>query len=113
MMRRGPPARQNDPVNEPQIKDRWNAGVAALMRATIPPSSLSRWAWIADAVLALALAAGALDDALNRNGSSTESLTPPSQPSTPPGVPVAPTPPVGLIIHHYGAAHPWQLILAV
>jgi signal transduction histidine kinase len=111
-MRQGPAAGQNDPVNTSEIAARWNAGVAALRRVALPSPRLSRWAWTADAVLALTLAVGTVDGALGRD-SSTDSWTPPSVPATPPGVPAPPAPPVGLITHHYGAAHPWQLLLAV
>jgi signal transduction histidine kinase len=99
-------------VNKATIAERWNAGVAAMTRATALPPIHSRWVWIADAVLALALAVGALDGALNRD-SGTETQPVPNTPDTPSGVPVPPTPPVGLVTHHYGAAHPWQLALAV
>jgi signal transduction histidine kinase len=100
------------PVTRAQITDRWHAGIAALRRATSPPPRLSRWAWTADAILAFALAIGALDGALNRT-STTEVGTTPSLPGTPAGVPVPPTAPAGFVIHHHGAAHPWQLALAV
>jgi hypothetical protein len=91
---------------------RWRAVVTALTRANVRPPILSRWVWAADAVLALALAIGAVDGALSRTD-VTDTVTPSGQPQTPAGVPVAPTPPVGVIIHHYGAVHPWQLVLAV
>jgi signal transduction histidine kinase len=105
-------ASHNEPVNTSEITDRWKAGVAALRRVALPSPRLSPWGWTADAVLALALIVGAMGGALSRD-SSTESGTPPTLPATPPGVPIPPTPPAGVMTHHYGAAHPWQLGLAV
>jgi signal transduction histidine kinase len=100
------------PVTRAQTTDRWHAGIAALRTATSPPQRLSQWAWAADAILALALAVGALDGALNRT-STTEVGTTPSLPATPAGVPAPLTAPAGLVTHYYGAVHPWQLALAV
>ncbi|MFF1818552.1 sensor histidine kinase [Kribbella sp. NPDC058245] len=99
-------------MNTSEIMDRWNAGVTALRRLALPSPRPSPWAWAADAVLALALIIGALDGALGRD-SSTESWTPPTLPATPPGVPIPPAPPTGVMTHHYGAAHPWQLLFAI
>jgi signal transduction histidine kinase len=105
--------RQSTCEDEPVNKPRWSAAVTALTTATArPPILLSRWVWAADAVLALVLAVGALDGALNRHD-VTETVTSSGQPETPAGVPVPPTPPVGMITHHYDAAHPWQLVLVV
>src|SRR6266496_1947935 len=89
-----PAAGQNDLVNTSAITDRWHAGVTALRRAPLPSPRLSRWAWTADAVLALALAVGAVDGALSRH-SGTDYGTTPTVPTSPPGVPFPPTPPVG------------------
>jgi hypothetical protein len=100
-------------VNTGNLRDRWSAALAALRRGPFPPAGLSRWAWAADAVLAVALAIGALNGALNRVGDSSESLTQPALPMTPPGVPAAPSAPIGIVTHHYGAAAPWQLALAL
>ncbi|WP_377273192.1 sensor histidine kinase [Peterkaempfera sp. SMS 1(5)a] len=50
------------------MKRRWQAGTAGLLRATEPPPPLSRWAWTADAVLALLLAAGMLAAAGHGSG---------------------------------------------
>jgi signal transduction histidine kinase len=111
-MRREHAACEDELVNTPTIADRWDAAVTALTRATTQPPLLSRWGWTADAVLALVLAVGALDGALSRHG-GTETVTPPSLPQTPSGVPVPPAPPVGVITHDYGTALPWQLVLAV
>jgi signal transduction histidine kinase len=94
------------PVNRAEIADRWNAGVAALRRPTSPPPRLSGWAWTADAILALVLAVGVVDGALNRDS---------GVPAAPAGVPVPPAA-AGSgpdpLLHHYGPAAPWQLILA-
>jgi signal transduction histidine kinase len=94
------------PVNRAEIAARWNASVAALRRATSPLPRLSRLAWAADAILALILAVGVVDGALNR-GSGV--------PAAPAGVPVPPAA-AGSgpdpLLHHYGPAAPWQLILA-
>jgi signal transduction histidine kinase len=100
------------PVTRAEITDRWHAGVAALRRDTSPPPRLSRRAWAVDTILAFALAVAALDGALNRT-SITEVGTTPSLPATPAGVPVPPTAPAGLVTQHYGAVHPWQIVLAV
>jgi len=97
------------PVNRTQIADRWHASVAALRRATSPPLRPSRWAWTADAILALALAVGTLDGALSRDN-EIDSVTP-DVPVTPAGAPMPPIAPV--FSQHYGAVHSWQLVLAV
>jgi signal transduction histidine kinase len=47
-------------VNRAEIAKRWKAGIAALTHATSPPPKLSRWAWAADAILALVLSAAVL-----------------------------------------------------
>lgn len=112
-MRQQETACHNGPVNTSVIRAGWRVGVIALKKPTLPPPILSRWVWTTDAVLALALTVGAVGGALDRQGSVTDSLTTPSQPHTPAGVPSAPTPPVGQITHYYGAAHPWQVLLAV
>jgi signal transduction histidine kinase len=97
-------------MNRTEIEKRYASGIAALRRATAPPPRLSRWAWAADAILALALAVGTIDGALNREGGS-DALTAPSIPATPAGLPEAPSAGVGPVLH-YGAVHPWQLVLA-
>ncbi|MDX6236724.1 MAG: hypothetical protein QOG10_1539 [Kribbellaceae bacterium] len=94
---------ETGPVNRTGIADRWNLGVATLRRTTSQPPRLSRWAWTADAILAFALAVGTVVDTLNRNG--------PDAP-TPDGLPLPPAA-AGPLLQHYGAVHPWQLVLAV
>jgi signal transduction histidine kinase len=71
-----------------------------------PPPRLSPRTWAIDAALALALTAGTVATALNRDGGST-----PSTPSDIPLPPAAAGP--DPLLHHYGAVHPWQLLLAV
>lgn len=46
------------PVNRAAIADRLRAGAARLRRASSPPPRLSYWAWTADAIIALVVAAG-------------------------------------------------------
>lgn len=79
---------------------------AALRPATSPPPRLSRRAWATDALLAIALTAGTVNDALSRADYSTDPGAPPGVP-LPPG-PAGPSP----LAHHYGAAQPWQVLLA-
>ena len=94
-------------VNRTEIADRWSAGVAALRRATSPPPRLSRLAWTVDAILAFALAVGALDGALHR-GNGADSAVPAGLPVPPAAAGSGADP----LLHHYGSAAPWQLILA-
>ncbi|MEV5754741.1 histidine kinase [Actinoallomurus sp. NPDC052308] len=107
-----------------EITARWHAGIAALRRVTSPPPAQSRWAWAADAILALVLTVGTLNDALSWGDSDTVSRTvdgrpvpvvpfpmPPDRPPVPPR-PVAPLD-GGQLAHHFAAASFGQLILAV
>ncbi|WP_433185480.1 sensor histidine kinase [Actinoallomurus sp. CA-150999] len=103
-------------MNRTQVAGRWNIGVAVLRRATTPPPRLSRWAWAADAILAAALAVGTVSGALSRDdqvGRPSPVFQP--DPLTPAGAPIPPAPPAPGPgpLHHYGAVHPWQLLLAV
>ncbi|MEE6259750.1 sensor histidine kinase [Plantactinospora sonchi] len=53
-------------MDRTEVAERWQAGLATLRRRTsVPPPRPSRWAWGADALLALALAVGTLNDLLN------------------------------------------------
>jgi signal transduction histidine kinase len=115
-----PSAGETGPVRRTEIADRWTAGVAALQRIAGPQTRprLSRWAWAADAFLALALAAGTLSGAQNRGDAVRNAWIP--QPGQG-GIPLPPDAPapdgIGIrpymIIDHYPAATTWQLALAV
>lgn len=92
----GPEPCHTGSVSRTEIADRF----ATLWRSTGPPPRPSRWAWAVDAVLALVLAAGAVDGALTRNGDIPS-----------PGLAGAPVPP-NVYLPHYGPVHWWQLMLA-
>jgi signal transduction histidine kinase len=100
-------------VNTEDIRGLWKAVRAELRRGLFLPARLSRWTWAADAALALAVAIGALGGALHRVDDSADMLTPPTMPTTPAGLPTAPSAPIGILLHHYPAAAPWQLALAL
>src|SRR5258706_7579157 len=91
-------------VNRTEIVDRWNAGFAALRRATSPLPRLSRWAWAADAVLAFGLLVGTVNGALSRDD-GTSSAPAAVVPLTPAGVPLPPPAPPALP-PHYSALPP-------
>jgi signal transduction histidine kinase len=98
------------PVTTATLQNRLGAGVHALRQASMPPPWPTRWAWAADAILALALTIGGVNGALAHAG-STDSGPDPQVPSTPHGLPTAPTAPV--FVQHYGVTHPWQIALVV
>ncbi|WP_234442844.1 sensor histidine kinase [Streptomyces sp. FxanaA7] len=94
---------------------RWWGGLPSLLRATDPPPRPSRWAWTADACLALFLAACTVvaTTAQDRHAARLPSrvLTPgPGAGPVPPDVPPLPTPPY--LTQDLGAPHTWQLLLA-
>ncbi|MFI9361411.1 sensor histidine kinase [Kitasatospora sp. NPDC053057] len=91
---------------------RWSAGLTALRTTTAPPPRRTAWSRAADAALALALTAGTVDSALGRSPVSV-ALTAPTMPVAPDGIPAGPPPAYGMVVHHYGAVHPWQVALAV
>src|SRR4051812_31556176 len=92
-----------------EIAERW----AALWRRTGAPARLSRWAWAADAILALALLVGVLDGTGNREEAPStvlgdarfQSLNGP--PDGPPG------PSLLIIDQHQLPLHWWNVVLAV
>ena len=75
-----------------------------------PGRALSRWAWAADAMLAVSLAVSTVDGAVSRHR-DTRCPRPAHPAPTPAGLPVAPMAPVGHALH-YGPVAPWQLALA-
>ncbi|MBD9703002.1 sensor histidine kinase [Streptomyces sp. ID01-12c] len=97
---------------------RWWGGLPSLLRATAPPPRPSRWAWTADACLALLLAACTVmaTTAQDRHADArlpSRVLPPGPGPETgpvPPEVPPLPTPPY--LTQDLGAPHTWQLLLA-
>jgi hypothetical protein len=108
---------------------RWNAGFTAPWRvmrgAATSPAGLTRWSWTADAVLALALAVGAIQGTLSRRADEIPLLpnsgdrpfpaVPPRPPIPPPPFP-GPGPETGpgpdTVIHYYGGFHWWLVLLA-
>ncbi|MFC4998963.1 sensor histidine kinase [Dactylosporangium cerinum] len=87
---------------------------AELRRVTGPPLKLSRWAWAADAVLALVLTIATVDSARNRGDEHTPIYVPPDKFPVAPEVPQLPEfrhePPFGPDAFPAGAAG-WQLVL--
>jgi signal transduction histidine kinase len=109
------------PVNSTWPAGRWNAGFTAPWRvmrgAAVSPAGLTRWSWIADAVLALALAVGALQGALNRPADELPFRPPIGDRPPPPDLPYPPDGPkppgVDTVVQHYGGLHWWTVVLAV
>jgi signal transduction histidine kinase len=102
-------------VNPAALRERCRAGVAALLRRSGPPPRPSRWAWAADTVLALALAAGTVQGALTLPGDDRTQVVSERRHAGLPGslVPEAPPAPGPLVVHHVPPVHPWQLVVAV
>ncbi|MCO6011709.1 histidine kinase [Actinoallomurus purpureus] len=98
-------------MNGAEITARWHAGAAALRRVTSPPPPLSRWAWAADAILALVLTVGTLSDALTPSDFNPVPVIGDDVPVPP--IPPVPPPGIGSDQLVHGAASAWQLILAV
>ena len=108
------PVGETGPVRRTEIADRWRAGLVLLRRATGPVPRLSRWAWAADAFLALAVAAGTLSSALHRSygDGDLQNFYPQPGPGVPPdAVPFPPVAPYFEIGDNN--AEPWQVMLAV
>jgi signal transduction histidine kinase len=67
---------------------------------------------MADGILAAAMTIGAVNGALTRQDVvETGATAPLNQPEVPAGLPAAPTAPS--VVQHLGAAHPWQVLLAI
>jgi signal transduction histidine kinase len=101
------------PVTRAELLERWRA----LWRRTSAAPRLSRWAWAADAILAVAMLVGVLDGALNP--SSPDQPIPSFGPSGPPDPPDPPGPPGdpardGIApLFHYPTVHWWHVALGV
>jgi signal transduction histidine kinase len=96
-------------VNSPGLASRWAGGLAALRGSGDQPPRLSRWAWAADAILAVVLTVGTLDGAMSPDPGHSVMVR---NTTAGPDVPVAPVPPGGFIQYH-GATPAWQYVLAV
>jgi hypothetical protein len=98
----------SEPVN------RWNSWIPPTLRTVVIPRQRPPWlVWTGDLLLAIAVATGSVITTLGRPATSTVTVSPPALPDTPEGVPAPPQAPTGVVVHHYGAVHLWQLLLAV
>jgi len=63
-------------VTTATLQDRFGAGVNALRQSSLPPPRPTRWAWAADAILALALTIGGVNGALAHSGGTDSGPAP-------------------------------------
>ncbi|MFL6074881.1 MAG: sensor histidine kinase [Mycobacteriales bacterium] len=96
-------------MNSAGIAGRWSAGLAALRGRGDPPPRLSRWAWAADAILAVVLTVGTLDGAMSQSPDTDPRFTGPVLGPDPPVAPPAPD----VFPPYHGATPAWQYVLAV